>query len=303
VRYINHRLKRAAVGAPLEFPRDVTDLIHRRSRGVPRIINVIADATLLFAYGLDRQGVDLATAQEALGELDTTGVLASYQSEGSLAAGSAPLSIVDAQDAMQFTDAVRQRERNLIERERDLRDREQALTAQQRVLEEQARLLAATRSAAALAATPAAGPATTPVTEPVSAATAPQPEVRPAPTASASSAFSQPAVPVAPAVRVVPSTAARTSAPSQQTSTTRSAHPTTPPAGRTVAGGGQSGSSVARPVFRPGSPDATGTNRIFVPTQVQVQPYRPPVRIQQHSGLWSRLRRVLFGVTEPEAGA
>jgi putative secretion ATPase (PEP-CTERM system associated) len=303
VRYINHRLKRAAVGAPLEFPRDVTDLIHRRSRGVPRIINVIADATLLFAYGLDRQGVDLATAQEALGELDTTGVLASYQSEGSLAAGSAPLSIVDAQDAMQFTDAVRQLERNLSERERDLRDREQALTAQQRVLEEQARLLAATRSAAALAATPAAGPATTPVTEPVSAATAPQPEVRPAPTASASSAFSQPAVPVAPAVRVVPSTAARTSAPSQQTSTTRSAHPATPPAGRTVAGGGQSGSSVARPVFRPGSPDATGTNRIFVPTQVQVQPYRPPVRIQQHSGLWSRLRRVLFGVTEPEAGA
>jgi hypothetical protein len=60
---------------------------------------------------------------------------------------------------------------------------------------------------------------------------------------------------------------------------------------------------VARPVFRPGSPDATATNRIFVPTQVQVQPYRPPVRIQQHSGLWSRLRRVLFGVTEPEAGA
>ena len=48
--YINHRLRRAAIGAPLEFPRDVTDLIHARSRGVPRIINVIGDATLLFAY-------------------------------------------------------------------------------------------------------------------------------------------------------------------------------------------------------------------------------------------------------------
>ena len=33
--YINHRLRRAALGAPLEFPRAVTDLIHARSRGVP----------------------------------------------------------------------------------------------------------------------------------------------------------------------------------------------------------------------------------------------------------------------------
>src|SRR5690349_8529639 len=38
--YINHRLRRAAVGPPLEFPRDATDSIHDRSRGVPRIINV-----------------------------------------------------------------------------------------------------------------------------------------------------------------------------------------------------------------------------------------------------------------------
>ena len=33
--YINHRLQRAAIGAPLEFSRDVTDLIHRHSGGVP----------------------------------------------------------------------------------------------------------------------------------------------------------------------------------------------------------------------------------------------------------------------------
>ena len=31
--YINHRLRRAAIGAPLEFPRDVTDLIHRAQPG------------------------------------------------------------------------------------------------------------------------------------------------------------------------------------------------------------------------------------------------------------------------------
>src|SRR5919112_6857634 len=70
--YVNHRLKRAAIGAPVVFPRDVTDLIHARSRGVPRIINVIADATLLFAYGVDRRDIDVSITQEALDELDTT---------------------------------------------------------------------------------------------------------------------------------------------------------------------------------------------------------------------------------------
>src|SRR3954454_20950402 len=72
--YVNHRLKRAAIGPALEFPRDVTNVIHSRSRGVPRIINVIVDATLLFAYGVDRRSVDLDVTREALSELDATGV-------------------------------------------------------------------------------------------------------------------------------------------------------------------------------------------------------------------------------------
>src|ERR671910_286139 len=42
-RYINHRLACASIGAPLEFPREVTKRIHDRSGGVPRLINVIAD--------------------------------------------------------------------------------------------------------------------------------------------------------------------------------------------------------------------------------------------------------------------
>jgi general secretion pathway protein A len=75
--YVNHRLRRAAQGPAVEFPREVTDLIHTRSRGVPRIINVIADATLLFAYGVDRRNVDVEITGEALAELDATGVLAS----------------------------------------------------------------------------------------------------------------------------------------------------------------------------------------------------------------------------------
>jgi len=73
--YINHRLRRAALGAPLEFPREVTALIHARSRGVPRIINVICDAALVFGYAEERRQIDMPLMGEVLAELETTGVL------------------------------------------------------------------------------------------------------------------------------------------------------------------------------------------------------------------------------------
>src|SRR5689334_22591034 len=73
--YINHRLRRAALGPPLEFPRSATTLIHGRSRGVPRIINVICDAALVFGYAEERRTFDAATIQEVLTELEATGVL------------------------------------------------------------------------------------------------------------------------------------------------------------------------------------------------------------------------------------
>jgi putative secretion ATPase (PEP-CTERM system associated) len=73
--YINHRLRRAAVGAPLEFPLDVTRIIHSRSRGVPRIINVICDATLVFGYAEERRQIDTDLMTDVLAELEATGVL------------------------------------------------------------------------------------------------------------------------------------------------------------------------------------------------------------------------------------
>src|SRR3954470_12404424 len=74
-RYINHRLRHAALAAPLVFPRPATDLIHARSGGVPRIINVICDAALVFGYAEERSGFDAATIHDVLQELEMTGVL------------------------------------------------------------------------------------------------------------------------------------------------------------------------------------------------------------------------------------
>jgi putative secretion ATPase (PEP-CTERM system associated) len=75
--YINHRLRRAALGTPLEFPREVTDEIHARSRGVPRVVNVICDAALVFGYAEERRQMDLPLIHDVLAELEVTGVLPS----------------------------------------------------------------------------------------------------------------------------------------------------------------------------------------------------------------------------------
>jgi general secretion pathway protein A len=80
--YINHRLRRAALGAPLEFPRAVTERIHTRSRGVPRIINVICDAALVFGYAEERRTIDEPMIADVLGELETTGVLPAVEDAG-----------------------------------------------------------------------------------------------------------------------------------------------------------------------------------------------------------------------------
>ena len=73
--YINHRLRRAALAAPLRFQRDVTDRVHQRSRGVPRLVNVICDAALVFAYAEERRTIDRGLMDEVFTELEETGVL------------------------------------------------------------------------------------------------------------------------------------------------------------------------------------------------------------------------------------
>jgi general secretion pathway protein A len=79
--YINHRLARAATGVPIVFPREVSDLVHTHSRGVPRRINVVADAILLYGYGEGQATIDLELAHKAVEELVASGILMSDLAE------------------------------------------------------------------------------------------------------------------------------------------------------------------------------------------------------------------------------
>ena len=141
--YINHRLRRASLGAPIEFPREATDLIHARSRGVPRIVNVICDAALVFGYAEERRTFEAATIGEVLAELETTGVLPAPSSRAMPATAATPAvaPAAAATTATPAADPVRVRAAALDERERALRQRERELGEQRRVLAEEYRLM------------------------------------------------------------------------------------------------------------------------------------------------------------------
>jgi general secretion pathway protein A len=139
--YINHRLRKAAIGAPLEFPPEVTGIIGQASQGLPRKINVIADAVLLFGYGEDQRTIDLALVRTVLSELEATGVLMTAPIDrpagrvtDALPAQSVALSAAAAEASARLEQELATRESKVTQREREV-------AAQQRVLTEQFRLL------------------------------------------------------------------------------------------------------------------------------------------------------------------
>lgn len=73
--YINFRLEHAALGEPLRFPADACALVHDVSKGVPRIINVVCDAALVFGYAEERSAIDRAMIDEVITELEETGIV------------------------------------------------------------------------------------------------------------------------------------------------------------------------------------------------------------------------------------
>lgn len=68
--YIRHRLQVAGwpAGRPL-FPASVTRAIHRRSGGIPRLINLLCDRMLLGAYGRGSARLDRALLRQAAREV------------------------------------------------------------------------------------------------------------------------------------------------------------------------------------------------------------------------------------------
>jgi general secretion pathway protein A len=194
--YVNHRLRRAAIGAPLEFPRDVTDLIHLHSRGIPRKINVIADAVLLFGYGEEQRVITVDLTHQVLEELETTGVITGppIGTVPGVAPGVAPAVAatppIAATMADAGTSAVGRPDEAMRAREARITEREHHLAERERLLVEGYRLLRQQRDTASSAKLPAPPRAQSPPT-------------RPAPAASTYEAAATPREPARPAGRVL----------------------------------------------------------------------------------------------------
>lgn len=68
--YIRHRLQVAGLTADRElFPDAAVRAVHRRTRGIPRLINVLCDRVLLGAYGQGRSRADRAMVKVAAREV------------------------------------------------------------------------------------------------------------------------------------------------------------------------------------------------------------------------------------------
>jgi general secretion pathway protein A len=143
--YVNHRLRCAAIGDPLVFPGDVTDLMHVHSGGVPRKLNIIGDAILLFGYGEDRRTIDVDFVQDVLDELRSTGIISSPQTpepsslmnQMAAAAGPAPMSSAAAATTILTASDVAVREARLTEREKQLAEQQRLLFEGYRLLREE----------------------------------------------------------------------------------------------------------------------------------------------------------------------
>ena len=70
--YIRHRLQVAGAPDTALFDRSAIDRIAQFSGGIPRVINILGDRCLLFAYADHDHHVDRGTAGRAIADLDDT---------------------------------------------------------------------------------------------------------------------------------------------------------------------------------------------------------------------------------------
>ena len=96
--YIRHRLT-VAGGDPELFDEATSDAVFRNSGGVPRLINVLCDTTLVFGYAEQAKQITADLVEEVAREKRKGGLFPGAQqadAQGSGEAGSSPAPITDA---------------------------------------------------------------------------------------------------------------------------------------------------------------------------------------------------------------
>jgi general secretion pathway protein A len=68
--YIAHRMTVAGNAEALRFPAETVDIIHRCSRGVPRLVNIACDFIFLSAFAEEVRSVPVEMVHDIMGDLD-----------------------------------------------------------------------------------------------------------------------------------------------------------------------------------------------------------------------------------------
>jgi hypothetical protein len=68
--YIAERFRAAGLLGPVPFSDSAIELVHRYSQGVPRLINLVCDSSLLIGFQAQRSGIDPEIVHEAALGLD-----------------------------------------------------------------------------------------------------------------------------------------------------------------------------------------------------------------------------------------
>jgi general secretion pathway protein A len=69
-KYIHHRLTVAGGSGDIKFPSDSIEKIHLFSGGIPRIINMVCDKSLLAAYVMETKNIALSIINKSINELE-----------------------------------------------------------------------------------------------------------------------------------------------------------------------------------------------------------------------------------------
>jgi general secretion pathway protein A len=69
-RYIEHRLRLSGGKTSELFTEEAVNLLSHQARGIPRVLNILCDNTLLTAYGLSKQKIDVDVVHEAIRALE-----------------------------------------------------------------------------------------------------------------------------------------------------------------------------------------------------------------------------------------
>lgn len=75
VEYIVHRLKSAGSRRHDIFTREAMELVHEKCKGIPRSINILCDAALVYAYADDQNIVDLEIMEQTVRDREEEGVV------------------------------------------------------------------------------------------------------------------------------------------------------------------------------------------------------------------------------------